>query len=511
MQTARPSLISLVRTVLPLGLWALLWFGLLTAQGETRQVFHPTGVFSFFQGLRASIPYAAVLVAVLIICYKLARRRSSGFALYGPLGLTIVYGGVGVASSLLSPQEWISFYWATAYLAVPLVLWAVVWGSDPLEQARRLVNFNWLIILSGIAVLFATALLYLNIDDWILNPSEWLNCGKRGVWYQLTQDFPSFSGSGQTLEAPLRNTGVGRYAAIGAIIALGGLWQPRWRVLWGSLLVVSLLLLLHSGARTAFLAFVPAATLVWLLAGGRRAAVAGGLVLLVVAPLVWFTGTHKTFLDQCMLSGYTSGTSLLKPQQEIPPQEQVSLVAQQPPQVSSAQTSTNIPAAELTPPGDEEPAQVTLQSGLWIKKSVPKGFFTLSGRTVVWEAGWNRFKESPIIGYGFHADRLLLGTHMHNAVLHASIQTGLLGTIPFIVALLFGWILLFKGLRNRVQLPVAHQLLLIQTGGILAFLSMRALPESTGAFFGPDWLILGPVLLYLQVINHLGAKDEAGT
>jgi O-antigen ligase len=132
----------------------------------------------------------------------------------------------------------------------------------------------------------------------------------------------------------------------------------------------------------------------------------------------------------------------------------------------------------------------------------PRKFFSLSGRKSVWAEGVKLFKESPVLGYGFHADRLLLGTHMHNALLHALIQTGVIGSVPFMAALIWAWVLQIKALRNRPQLPAVHRHLVIQVAGVLAFLSLRAVTESTGAFFGVDWLLLAPLLLYLQVVNQ---------
>mgnify|MGYP003728555711 CR=1 FL=1 len=42
-------------------------------------------------------------------------------------------------------------------------------------------------------------------------------------------------------------------------------------------------------------------------------------------------------------------------------------------------------------------------------------FFKFSGRTAVWVEGLNLFKKSPWIGFGFHADRLLVcGGGVHN-------------------------------------------------------------------------------------------------
>ena len=120
-------------------------------------------------------------------------------------------------------------------------------------------------------------------------------------------------------------------------------------------------------------------------------------------------------------------------------------------------------------------------------------------------------KESPILGYGFQGDRLLLGTHMHNSVLHSLFQTGIMGVIPFVAALGLGWFLLIVVLRKLGSLPPVHKHLVIQVAGILVFLSLRSLTESTGAFFGVDWLLLAPLLLYLQVVSRsLRRAKETG-
>ena len=82
------------------------------------------------------------------------------------------------------------------------------------------------------------------------------------------------------------------------------------------------------------------------------------------------------------------------------------------------------------------------------------------------------------------------------------------GAIPFLGAILFTWFLLIRVTRKLNHLPATHKHLVIQSGAVLAFLTMRALPESTGAFFGVDWLLLGPILLYFQVVHSRFAKTE---
>jgi O-antigen ligase len=117
------------------------------------------------------------------------------------------------------------------------------------------------------------------------------------------------------------------------------------------------------------------------------------------------------------------------------------------------------------------------------------------------------FPESPFLGYGFHADRFLLNTHAHNSFVHALLQTGAIGTIPFLLALLLAWLLLIRAGLKQFIFSQDQKSLFIQVSGMLTFLSVRSFSESTGAFFGVDWLLLGPILLFLQVVN----ADVTGT
>jgi O-antigen ligase len=98
---------------------------------------------------------------------------------------------------------------------------------------------------------------------------------------------------------------------------------------------------------------------------------------------------------------------------------------------------------------------------------------------------------------------------MHNSVIHALVQTGLAGTIPFLAAFVFGWILLIRILRNFSSIPTEHRLLSVQAGGMLTFFTIRSIAESSGAFFGVDWLILSLVLLYFQMVHNSYVGREA--
>ena len=138
---------------------------------------------------------------------------------------------------------------------------------------------------------------------------------------------------------------------------------------------------------------------------------------------------------------------------------------------------------------------------------------TLTGRTETWGAGWTLFKESPWLGWGFNADRIFLaGQHMHNALFHALVQTGLFGTIPFVVGVLIAWIILVR-LYLAPELPGTPPLP-IEIPAVLAFVTIASITESTVAFFGSVWLIVAPLLAYTQAMawqrrTVTEAKDRA--
>ena len=67
-------------------------------------------------------------------------------------------------------------------------------------------------VVLAVMALMATAAIYLDFADKILHPAQLLQCNEAG-WFDLT--------SGR-----IRSTGVGRYAAIAGLIAVGRLW-PR--------------------------------------------------------------------------------------------------------------------------------------------------------------------------------------------------------------------------------------------------------------------------------------------
>ena len=572
------SLLLLVAAILPLALWGGVWIGV--NPGDSSDILHPGSLKVFLHGLRFIFPFVAASLAVGVILVRISKHQPAGFGFFSPLGLAALYGAIGLVSALKSPDGSEAIYWAAIYLSAPLVLWAIVWNADILGQLWRLLNVTWLVLIFASLALLAVAAVQFDLVGALTDTTALSKC-RSGGWFDLT--------SGQ-----LRDTGVGRYAAIAAVIAISGVLRWKWWPVWSVVFLASVTLLIFTGARGALIGFIAAGSFIILLHGRRRALIAGIALLAVLTILAATTEILDGFVNDCIFhsqvlgpgtpAGQIPAQAILRlqgvPVQSTDTQLEPALSDLQPNQsepvltpAAAAQEGGPPPAGTatqdggLSPPGaaaqeggppptgvaaqeegppttgtaDQEggppttgtsnqgsdpetfpqpqvaptPAaifqapspvlHVAQQSG-----SAP-GFLQFTGRTAVWKDGLKLFRESPAIGFGFHADRLILKTHMHNSFMQALVQTGFAGAVTFLAAMLFVWVSLFNALRRLDQFPERHKHLVIQAGAILGFLTARAFIESTGAFFGIDWLILAPIMLYLHVIssNPQLAKDTA--
>jgi len=136
----------------------------------------------------------------------------------------------------------------------------------------------------------------------------------------------------------------------------------------------------------------------------------------------------------------------------------------------------------------------------------------IANRQSIWNRTIDQVKKSHYLGWGFHADRLLLDSeHVHNSYLHAMIHGGILGTLFFIMAILSAWALIIKNklLKKIRYIRGPDQPLLMESVMLLGFMTERSFFESTAAFYGVDLLLLVPVVtyLYLWVANHPKETD----
>lgn len=135
---------------------------------------------------------------------------------------------------------------------------------------------------------------------------------------------------------------------------------------------------------------------------------------------------------------------------------------------------------------------------------------TLGGRTATWEKTWDAFAKSPVIGSGPQADRYLLHEHVHNAYLYAALQGGLLGLALFVGGLAWAWRAFFRALRSGVADRLGQRTALIATGAVLAFFTVRSIPEVCGAMYAIDLLLMVPAMAYLAILSRMSREPHGG-
>ncbi len=137
--------------------------------------------------------------------------------------------------------------------------------------------------------------------------------------------------------------------------------------------------------------------------------------------------------------------------------------------------------------------------------------FDLSGRGGTWARALAEVGKSPFLGWGFDADRMLLGgEQMHNSYLHALIQTGILGALCFFAAFAGLWLVILRsGLLQTVRRHRgADRIVLMESILIMGFLTSRGFFESTAAFFGLDQLLVVPAMAYIAIAAAEPAEED---
>jgi O-antigen ligase len=366
--------------------------------------------FNFFNGIRAYFPFMAVFFAIIVFTGKKVRARLD---FKKPTIYLILYAVVGLIASLLSPQGADAAYWSLLYLSVPLTGLLLTASGESLEEAKYLLNTNWII-----AFLFVFYLSLGPLRSYIIgNPLPQFYMFPGGV-------------------ARITQNGVGRYAAVAVLIALSRFRQhqsKRNRIFWFFMLAFALNLLSLSQSRTALLGF----------AGGTA-------VILFSLQFNWFAFFAPVFAFVIYLSGF-----------------------------------------------------------LWGSRGSLQELFSLTGRVSgQWIPGMHLFEESPFVGFGFQADRIMLeGTHMHNAFIQALVQSGILGAGFFIAAIYGIWFIVFKNklIKKSADISNPDNIILSESLAIVLFFTLRSFFESTAAFYGADLFLLIPALLY---INAYVRKEE---
>jgi O-antigen ligase len=298
-QPADPARKVSVNALIGVGLWILLWLGYNTGPELAMDPNFPVNFTEFIHGVRAFFPMLAGWIALLIIFARASRLFPW---IVGPLGLMLLYAVTGmVATWAYLPNPLVGLYYGANYLAIVLVLLAIVLVADPLPDLFKVLRVTWLMsTVLTLALLGAIPLL----GSQVTFETDTSPVGMR-----------AYSGVGTIMGmTSSRNTGFARYAAISALVALPGLMRKGKlvvRIIWGTLFTVSMYALVIANGRTETLAFIGGAVVILGAEKAKRtayflvgigAAVLLGLRGFYSAFFLWFTRTGQ--LDLTM-SGRT--------------------------------------------------------------------------------------------------------------------------------------------------------------------------------------------------------------
>jgi O-antigen ligase len=219
-------------------IWLMVWGGMYSDISAFRAERLLEGPMDFVLALRPLMPLLAV-VGCLVILVRSGRITLSFGG--GPVMALSAYGLIGMFFFFLSPEPFVSLYWAALFLSSVFAAWALVNREEPERQAGALMAVN--VIFVSVMVLFYFAGPLWPILMGAPNPRL----------YQLP-----FGLGVQTAN------GVGRFAGVLALVGLSRIRhrEPYLKAPWAALLAVALVSLALSQSRTAILGFVAGSLLI---------------------------------------------------------------------------------------------------------------------------------------------------------------------------------------------------------------------------------------------------------
>jgi O-antigen ligase len=138
-------------------------------------------------------------------------------------------------------------------------------------------------------------------------------------------------------------------------------------------------------------------------------------------------------------------------------------------------------------------------------------FRSLSGRTILWEAAYNKILASPVYGYGFGTGSLsiLEGSgisSLHNGFLEVLIGTGIIG-LTHLLLILVG--IIFLLVKRLIFLKKSKDMFFVQMVIIFIYLIIRTITSmGFGGWHSIDFLLFLLLIIYLSVNREISEKKN---
>jgi O-antigen ligase len=150
----------------------------------------------------------------------------------------------------------------------------------------------------------------------------------------------------------------------------------------------------------------------------------------------------------------------------------------------------------------DSPAVLSEQIATYLERGQSREeFLSMTGRTRAYEHGLVAFQDAPLFGRGQVTDRLTIGEHVHNSFLQALLNGGIVGGIPYLASWFAGWILFFRVHKRSDRLSPEDRICVLESGAVMMFFTVRAIPETTTASFAVDLLVMVAVYVYLETVS----------
>ena len=132
---------------------------------------------------------------------------------------------------------------------------------------------------------------------------------------------------------------------------------------------------------------------------------------------------------------------------------------------------------------------------------------TLTGRTATWAKGWEALQQSPWSGLGFWADRFFLrGANIHNTLLDALMQSGFLGVVPFVIAIVWVWVAVLRFYSTK---PAGEASSLPgELLSVMTFFTVYSVTEITYSFYSVGWMAMAPLFAHVQLRVYQNARKR---
>ena len=146
-----------------MAVWILLWFSLQAP--SLTAISTAVKPMDFIHAVRVFLPFIVIFVSILVIWLTGSFKYLVTNQFVSPLGFLVLYGLIGIYSAFFSPDLLVSLRWVIFYLSVPLVLFAMIVGSQRFYYISNIIHLNSILVFIAFFSLLIFSLIFLSCSS----------------------------------------------------------------------------------------------------------------------------------------------------------------------------------------------------------------------------------------------------------------------------------------------------------------------------------------------------------